>query len=67
MGDIDYLRWIKDVFPRETSGRFVEYCNEMHIPHKIHEIGDAVEIECYMNVSQMEKANAFIVRENLQP
>lgn len=53
-------RWVRCDLPKETAGRFREYCRDMHITHETSENGNCIHFECYMSAHEMEMANAFI-------
>jgi hypothetical protein len=46
--------------PRETAGRFKEYCRDMHIKYEPSECFNLIHFECYMDDDEIVKADAFI-------
>lgn len=46
--------------PRETAGRFKEYCRDMHIQFEASECYNLIHFECMMTETEIEKANQFI-------
>ena len=46
--------------PKETAGRFKEWCRDMHIRYEPSECFNLIHFECDMTEEQITAANAFI-------
>ena len=53
-------KWVNTELPKETAGRFKEYCRDMHIKFESSECYNLIHFECFMNEEEIIKANAFI-------
>lgn len=53
-------KWVNCELPRETAGRFKEYCRDNHIKFESSECFNLIHFECYMDAEQIVKANNFI-------
>jgi hypothetical protein len=54
------MKWVNCELPKETAGRFKEYCRDMHIKFEASECGNLIHFECKMNAEMITKANKFI-------
>lgn len=59
-GGVIMSRWVNTELPKETAGRFKEYCRDMHIKYETSECFNLIHFECYMNDEEIAKANDFI-------
>lgn len=52
--------WVNIELPKETAGRFKEYCRDMHITYETSECFNLIHFECDMTETEVEAANNFI-------
>ena len=52
--------WVNTELPKETAGRFKEYCRDMGVKYEASECGNLIHFECLMSIDQQIAANEFI-------
>ena len=53
-------RWVNTELPKETAGKFKEYCRDNGIRFEASECYNLIHFECYMTVSEVTDAMKFI-------
>ena len=46
--------------PKETAGRFKEYCRDMHLKYEASECFNLIHFEVNCNENELKEANAFL-------
>ena len=54
------MKWVNTELPKEMADKFKAYCKKNNIIYEASECFNLIHFECFMDETQVIKANAFI-------